>query len=144
MNEVSKINQYPIGGKSFDGQWYDVYNTTITNDENYSAGQVKTYNISSFLPDNINDYEVYFSGFVRTSTISGQGADLRIKSSYNSSDFYNVICAINTRTNSSRTIAGGISLPISKDNQTIIIENAGNASQITLHVEAFRRLGTNE
>lgn len=144
MNEVSKINQYPIGGKSFDGQWYDVYNTNITQSENYSARQIKSYDISSFLPDNTNDYEVYISGFIRTSTVSGQDGDLRIKSSYNSSDFYNVLCAINTRTNSFRTNAGGISIPISKDNQTITIENAGNASQITLHIEAYRRLGTNE
>lgn len=139
MNEVENINEYPIGGKSFDGQWTRLENNIVSG-ENYSANQSKTYDISSLLPDNLYDYEVYFSGTIDTGSTSGNRGDLFVRTG----TINNNLCEIVTRTNSTRQTNGGAFYPISKNDQTITVTNAGQASKLWVRTEAYRRLGTNE
>ena len=142
MNKIENINEYPIGGRSFDGKWTRIEpSTEIINAVSFSAGQSKTYDISSFIASSASNSDIlcYFSIWVRTGTTSGNYSDVGIASS----GFFIKPASIRTRTSNYMYCSGGAYLPFKAGDRTLTISNQQQASTITCHFESYKRLGTN-
>lgn len=66
--------------EDIDGHW-TLKNQTFLSSESISAGDYKTYSLSSYLPDDNNVYEVIMTGSVESKTASGNYANISIQSS---------------------------------------------------------------
>lgn len=92
-NSLDELNN------SIDGQWIKSENFIITSDTAMSAGQVRTYDLSSYLPNDGNIYEILGS---TTGKTSSSIIDIGIGSAF-TLNIYRV-CSYTTSSNSSSFI----------------------------------------
>ena len=144
----TSTSKIPIGGDNFDGQW-DSHSMTILSNGTLSGETFKSYSLSSYLPDDNYDYEVYFSGSTNSTASSGKTCQLTIFSgtvtSNNGCGYRLNRCTART---SSTVRAGGCAIiPIySNDrNVTIYTQDSSTNNQGTyFYAKGFRRIGKND
>ena len=147
-NIIKNINNYPIGGDNFDGQWV-LLDTTLASNVTYAKTSKTTYPLSSYLPNDGYDYMVAFSGWGRTPSGSG-GCTLRLMSgtqTYDSTLKYGCRWQMTEyHSESSYASSGNLMIPIFASDRNITLANtASNATgNCGLYAMAYRRLGTNE
>ena len=145
---IGTKTRIPIGGDNFDGQW-DSHSVTILSNSTLSGETFKSYPLSSYLPDDNYDYEVYFSGVTSSTSSSGNTCQLTIFSgtvtSNNGCGYRLNRCT--ARTNATVSAGGCAIIPIySNDrNVTIYTQDASTNNQnIYFHARGFRRIGKND
>lgn len=74
---ISKLNDYPIGGDTFNGSW-TITNTAVINGVSYTGGNTYNVSISNYLPDNTNYYEICCTGSGISGTALGNTLNLNI------------------------------------------------------------------
>lgn len=123
-----------------DGQWV-AKQVILANAISCSSTDV-TYDLSSYLPNDNENYEVMFIGYVQTTATSGKFADLTIKSSIISNVYMGLA---RTRTASTVDSQGSAIVPIGVDRSITIQGNSsGNLGGThSLTAIGYRRLGTN-
>ena len=110
---------YTIGGDNYYGQWILPIKSDNIFTDTFGGNVSKTYDISSWLPDDNYDYDIQISGYVRTGSTSGYGASVDIIT-----DNGNLkIASENTRSSSNHIGAGGGILRIPADNRIITVKN---------------------
>ena len=115
----NKGTTYTIGGDNYYGQWILPIKSDYIFTGTFGGNVSKTYDISSWLPDDNYDYDIQISGYVRTGSTSGNGASVDIIT-----DNGNLkIARENTRSSSNHTGAGGGILRIPADNRIITVKN---------------------
>ena len=115
----NKGTTYTIGGDNYYGQWILPIKSDNIFTDTFGGNVSKTYDISSWLPDDNYDYDIQISGYVRTGSTSGYGASIDIIT-----DNGNLkIDRENTRSSSNHIGAGGGILRIPADNRTITVKN---------------------
>lgn len=73
---ISNINDIPIGGKQFDGEW-ELSQVALASAGTLAAGASATYDISSYIPNDGYDYECLFSYYAETNGTAGDILQLR-------------------------------------------------------------------
>lgn len=137
-NGMDYKKYYPIGGDVFDGQWQNS-SVQLLSSVSVASGGHKDVSIASYLNDTSHNYEVYVTGWGPTGSTSGNSC--RIKAT--SGNDYFMYGGL-TRTASTRVYGGTARLEVRPDNQTIRIENSGNAAAtVTAYVRGKRRMGAN-
>ena len=115
----NKGTTYTIGGDNYYGQWILPIKSDNIFTDTFGGNASKTYDISSWLPDDNYDYDIQISGYVRTGSTSGYGASVDIIT-----DNGNLkIARENTRSSSNHIGAGGGILRIPADNRIITVKN---------------------
>ena len=115
----NKGTTYTIGGDNYYGQWILPIKSDNIFTDTFGGNASKTYDISSWLPDDNYDYDIQISGYVRTGSTSGYGASIDIIT-----DNGNLkIARENTRSSSNHIGAGGGILRIPADNRIITVKN---------------------
>lgn len=135
----NKGTTYTIGGDNYYGQWILPIKSDNIFTDTFGGNASKTYDISSWLPDDNYDYDIQISGYVRTGSTSGYGASVDIITDTGTLK----IGHANTRSSSNHIGAGGGILRIPADNRTITAKNY--ASQTTgtcgASISMIRRVG---
>lgn len=124
-----------------DGGWVDS-NLTIASSVNApSSGTPLEYDLSNYLPIDGNNYEVILTGAVTTGTTSGNTVLLRVYS--NILNNYQTITTAQTRSSSSVSGGGTLTLPVGLDKKIYVSSYSGNTGTFSLFARGYRRLGTN-
>lgn len=132
----------PIGSKSLQGQWVSS-SSDLASGISCAKNAIKTYDLSSYLPNDGYDYEVLVSVCGRTGTSSGNTAGLRI--SNDSECSYNIqVTAAITRASNFMYYGGNAKIRIDSTRK-LYLKNTGSATatNITVHVSAYRKTTTN-
>lgn len=135
----NKGTTYTIGGDNYYGQWVLPLKSDYIFTDTFGGNASKTYDISSWLPDDNYDYDVQISGYVRTGSTSGYGASVDIITDTGTLK----ISRQNTRSSSNHTGAGGGILRIPADNRTITVKNYDTHTTGTCgaSISMIRRVG---
>lgn len=149
---VSKIDigtSLPIGGDNFDGQWVYSYLVLVDNNVTLSAEGLRTFDLSSYLPDDGYDYEVLFSGSMWTGSTSGNAIGATIapgtETSYSDEKFLR-LGRCNTRSASTHGIYYHGMIPISATDRAVTFCNhdgSGKSGTWYFQARAYRRIGKN-
>lgn len=132
-----------IGGDQFDGQWVrsslEVYNGSI------NASDTKTIDLSEWLPDITNRYEIILQLQANSGTTSGNLITLQLTSQQSGSSYMADFGGVN-RSSSYEMVGGMANLVINANNPYFRIANTGNATVtgIVVYVLYYRVLGWNE
>ena len=138
----------PIGGEGFDGEWHTTKPyTTVFSGATIAGNGSKSSEVSNYLPDNDNVYEVLVSGYVRTGNSSGNAANVWVRSDFQGSAQCIVgYCVTRTSSNYADAKSGTI---LCKQNSsgkmTIYTTNTASATTGNCGVllGGYRRIGTN-
>ena len=156
LSNLSQTGQAVIDGKAdtdlsnltstastnFDGEIISNTHEIISSSTTINAGVVKTYSLSSYLPNDNNIYEVYYSVDGNTGTTSGNMASIACYSSLIGNTNY--AAKARTRTSNSVTWAASGVIPIGTD-RNIYLKNYDDAVTVGhFRVFAYRRIGTNQ
>ena len=125
---ISKINinnkDIEFGGYNFDDKWIYKYYNILGSAFQIATGDTKTFDLSSYLPNDGYDYEVKFDAMARTGTTNGNQVDIRLYSGSSTSGSYMSarMGRVVTRTASDRQTGGCCILVIkSSDKKNIVI-----------------------
>ena len=124
-----------------DGGWVDLNLTIASSVTAPSSGTPLEYDLSSYLPTDDNNYEVILTGVVTTGTTSGNTVSLRVYS--NILNNYQTITTAQTRSSSSVSGGGTLTLPVGLDKKIYVSSYSGNSGTFSLLARGYRRLGTN-
>ena len=140
---VDKIKQ--IGGKNFDAQFIQKVTTALSN-QSLAKSATTVINLSSYLPDNIYDYEVTFMIVANTGATSGNYNRIYAYAGTGTGGFGLRVGLARTRSSSTEHFTNSGCLPIKATDQCLTIYNAGNATTTGLNVylKGYRRIGKNE
>ena len=134
-------NLTATGQKVIDGQWVNSYSELFSG--SWAALGDKTFDLSTYLPDDNYMYDVVVSLSVSSGSTSGNALYLSIYSSALGYDNHAInIAGINTRTSSSMVNYGYGLIPIGTDRKLYGV-NAGTAGTVVFSVSGYRRVGTN-
>lgn len=123
-----------------DGKWQTVADPYIVFEKiSFSANQTRTYDLSSYLPNDNNVYEVLFFCFGNTGTTSGNNILIWLQSSICPKT---VIICNQTRTASAVIAQGSLSIPIGQDRILTVssANQAGTCTNVGLHVKCIRKV----
>lgn len=145
FSRTDGTNTYKILDESdntkFDGQWVKS-NLAIASQATAPNTTAIEYDLSSYLPNDNYDYEVFFSGNSYSAPTSGSEVALILGSSALSNYIY--VCRGRTTSNVGITVAGSVIIPIPVSNRKIIVTpHANNSGTFTLNALGYRRIGTN-
>ena len=124
-----------------DGGWVDLDLTLASSVTAPSSGTPLEYDLSNYLPIDGNNYEVTLTGSVTTGTTSGNMVSLRVYS--NILNNYQTITTAQTRSSSSVSGGGTLTLPVGLDKKIYVSSYSGNNGTFSLFARGYRRLGTN-
>lgn len=140
-NGMAYIKRLPVGGDNFDGQFKD--GATLGTGISLAQNASRTFDISSYIPNDGCAYEASFKLQGSTGTTSGNSIQLRLGTS-SSSGSNPRACSVITRTNSSMSIGGMAYVIIPANTRTLYLFNTGNAAtNINVYLQGFCRLGKN-
>lgn len=135
-----------IGGDNFDGQWVLSYYNQASN-INLGAGATRTFDLSSYLPNDGKNYEILFGCSVNTPTTLNNTSMLAI--SPGSSMLFNIRLAwarVDVA-NRKQQDANNCIIPIDAQDKNITISNyEGNTTSggIYVFLHGYRAIGGNE
>lgn len=141
-NYISNINvkgkQIAIGGNNFDGGWTKKAMQLCTGLSIAASGK-SSYDISSYIPNDGNTYELMVTGWGNTGAASGNSARFKITTN---TDYY---IAGARATNAESMAYGACCIAIiDGTTRTVTLNNTGNAaSTCTCHLRGYRKLGKN-
>ena len=150
--QVNSTN-YPIAGYNFDGEWV-VANVNLKGSiSTISTSTVKTFDLSSILPNDSYDYmiSVIFSG--TTTSTSGNyfcayiasGTQTTVHTSDTNDNLWVRICETRTRTSSTRSAGGTVAIPLKNNARTFSISIGGNTCTVgTIWLSGYKRIGKND
>lgn len=135
--DAGRIAETKANVADIDGRWTTA-NYIIFSGVSFAGQEKKTYDLSAYLPDDGNIYEVNFEGKVITGSSSGDTAYLAISTSLI------INCTIiGTQTTASRTVfaSGSCNLPVGAD-RSVTVRNASAADTATfdLTINAYRKV----
>ena len=135
----NKGTTYTIGGDNYYGQWVLPLKSDNIFTDTFGGNASKTYDISSWLPDDNYDYDIQISGYVRTGSKSGYAASVDIITDTGVLK----IARENTRSSSNHIGAGGGILRIPADNRIITVKNYDTHTTGTCgaSISMIRRVG---
>lgn len=139
----------PIGGDNFDGQWVYSELTLVNNNVTLGANGLRTFDLSSYLPDDDYDYEVLFAGSMWTGSSSGNAVGATIASGTVSSYIEEKFLRMgrcNTRSSSTHGMYYHGMIPIYATDRAVTFCNhdgSGNSGTWYLYAKAYRRIGKN-
>lgn len=138
-NDLSNLQA--SASKNLDGQWV-ASASTIANNVTYPTSTSTEYDISSYLPNDNYNYEVFLTGVASSGSTSGNVVVVRIQTDIlNVEDFY--LCGVITRTNSIMYADGSAIAPVGTARKIIVVSSSGYVGKYTLHLRGYRRVGTN-
>ena len=138
--DLSNLSQ--TGQEVIDGQIVQTTLDIITSTTSINSNETKTYDLSSYLPDDNYTYEVYYSVAGETGATSGNNVDIVVSALLPAT---NRVARARTRSASSVTWCGSGTIPITGANRNISVTNLGSAGSINFfRVLAYRRIGTNQ
>ena len=139
---VSLSNLDATGQKVLDGQWVYSDLTLVNNvtwDNTYTSPHL---DLSNYLPNDGNIYEVMIIGEAATGTTSGQFVSI-----YLSSDLISNVefCSVRTRSTASLQSAGVVVIPVGSGRWVSQYKSTSSNANGTfsLYAKAYRRVGTN-
>ena len=137
---LQKINSCWAGGNNFDGQWVQT-DTTLASYSSLAATTSYNVNLSSYLPNDGEAYEILLRTSMNTSATNGQYSEVYV----NGAGQLLMTVRQNTRTASNHGDSCTVIVPISRGNRTLVIRNgSSNASgSVSIYGYGYRRLGTN-
>ncbi len=135
----NKGTSYTIGGNNYYGQWILPLKSDYIFTGTLGANVSNTYDISTWLPNDGYDYDVQFSGYIRTGASSGNSANVDIENNTGKIK----IDRQNTRSSSNHIGAGGGILRVPADNKIITVTNSGGATtgSCGIDINMIRRVG---
>lgn len=146
-NPLTDTNYWETSSvKNFDGQWVCLTsNMTITSSTTLVKDTTYTYDISSFLPNDEYNYELILSAAGYTGTVSGNTANIYVRSDLNQNAAEGTLIARGmTRTSNTASWGGSINLIVGKQRQVHIINTgSANATNVFVLLNAYRRIGKN-
>ena len=123
--------------QDIDGMWTTA-NYNIFKNVSFSAQENKTYDLSTYLPNDGNIYEVIFDGLVTTGANSGDTAYLILSTSLI------INCTvISTQTTAARTVlaASSLTLPVGADRRVVVKNGSANdTATFRLDINAYRKV----
>ena len=150
-NYISKINtkgqELEIGGKNFDGEW--ICNAfSVCSNITIPAKSEVVYDISSKIPDDGYDYEIFFMLTMKCPATAGQNAIVYVYAGDSSSsyDYYaGAVGITNTRHAVQQEMAQSGFIPIKASRRKLVLQNSYSypASAVYLYIKGYRRLGNN-
>ena len=140
-DNISKIQEYPISGDVFDGD-YVVSGDEIVRETTLNANTTYTYNIAGLIPNDGYTYEVTVSMNGNTPTTKGNFVDVKIDPV---DEIGYLAGRVIARSAESVSASGNVTLKIKPDKQNITIYNQGSkVSYFSMHIDRYKRLGTND
>ncbi len=124
-----------------DGGWVDSDLTIASSVNAPSSGTPLEYDLSNYLPIDGNNYEVILVGAVYTGATSGNTVSLRVYS--NILNNYQIITTAQTRSSSSVSGGGTLTLPVGLDKKIYVSSYSSNTGTFSLFARGYKRLGTN-
>ncbi len=121
-----------------DGKWTS-NGTSIFENLSFAANQERTYDLSQYLPDDNNVYEVLFFCYGRTGTASGNTISMWLGSSVCPNT---VICSNQTRTTSYMYASNSLTIPIGQDRvlKVSALNQIGTATNVGLQMKVYRKV----
>lgn len=128
--------------KSIDGQWI-LSHAFLANTVSWT-GTGTTYSLSSYLPNDGNDYEVIFGAYASTAAKSGKFIAVALKTDIINNDNVS-ICQTRARSNAGVDCRGSIVLPVGTGRTVTQYSTSSSNAEgtYTLEVYGYRRIGTN-
>lgn len=141
-NYISKINtkdgNIAIGGNNFDGSWVKK-NLAICTSTSIANGGSASYNISSYLPNDNDTYEVMVCGWGETGTTSNKSVRFKI-----TSDTDNYIAGVRATNGATMPCGGSCIIFLKGSTNTITINNSGSQTgTFTCYFRGYRKVGAN-
>lgn len=131
--------------KNFDGQWVHSKSYLISSTTSLDAQTSRSFDLSSYLPNDNYQYEVIVSVTGTTSTTSGQTFNTWFKSDIFTNTYSFVGTRVTTRTASSMTSGATVAIPVGTGRSIAIYNGSSAAGSITeLWLSGYRRIGTNQ
>lgn len=131
-----------IGGNVLGGQW-NVIDVQIASSVSLNNSNIKSYDISEYLPDDDYEYEVLVTGWANTGSTSGNGVTLRVGTSSTANQNLAIGKQL-TRTSSTMMVGGSIKIKVGTARTIYLANTQGTANaSCNLMLSAYRRLGTN-
>lgn len=136
-----------IGGKNFDGDYSNCWDTVCSN-VTIAAGKQIVYDISSYLPDDGYDYELYFMIAFKCTAKAGTSAIVYLYSGDSISD-YDYYCGAPVVAATTHSIAQEsvhcAFLPVKASRRKVVLYNSYtyDAQGVCLYLRGYRRLGNN-
>lgn len=124
---------------NFDGQWVSSQ-YTIASSVSVNGSTSLEYSLSSYLPNDSYDYEVFFDGYAATGNASGNSCPLVISLD---NSVGGAICRVVTRANAISDTAGCAIFPVGTSRKIYVARGTNYNGNITLRAMAYRRIGTN-
>lgn len=121
-----------------DGNWVGKY-LQVTIDDTFKPGQLKTYDLSNYLPQDNNIYEVLIDGRVQTTANAGDTAHLDCKTTL--MPYYCAIIGVSTPAARFAIGQGSSIIPIGADRQ-LVIRNSSAQDNATFRIRlhGYRRI----
>lgn len=120
-----------------DGQWVSNYQAIASNI--YLQGTTYlTYDLSPYLPNDENLYEILLSGRAVTANLSGAYTPLLVKTNFLNGTVY--ICSCRTRATGNVNSAGSTIIPIGADRQIDVVRTAEYEGNFYLNLIAYRKV----
>lgn len=151
-NYISKINtkgqELEIGGKNFDGEWV-LKTSSICTGVTLAGGAQTAYDISSYLPNDGYDYELYLMVTMRCPATAGQSASIYLYSGDSTSNYDYSVGAVGitiSRHAVYQEMAQSAFVPVKANRKKIVIYNGHsyNASSVNIYTKGYRRIGKND
>jgi len=141
-NNISRIQEYSISGDVFDGDYVPV-RTEIVKDTTLNATATYTYSLEGIIPSDGYIYEVKVSMHGNTPAKKGNTVDVII-ATVDGVGYY--AGRITARSADAVSTSGNVTLKIEPDNQNITVYNQGSnkVNYFCLHIDGYKRLGTND
>ncbi len=136
-SRITQLEDNKADASDIDGQWV-VNNKIIANDVSLNGSTVISLDISSYLPNDTNIYEVLISGVGTSAATSGQVCICFIQS-----DLVNLnVCIFRDvpRTNSLIYTGGNAIIPVGTGRRILIIRNSTYHGTVTLTAVAYRKV----
>lgn len=135
--DLALSNLNTEGKAIIDGEWTFKYKT-VAEEVSIKGTSNITYNLTSYLPNDSNPYEVIIEGLVDTGTTSGDYAPLYL---YTDLLPYSItICRARTRTSSAMNASGACTIIVGKDRKLIIRRSSSWAGIFNMYLHAYRKV----
>ncbi len=139
----TSLTNINISCQPIDGQWIN-YSTSLVTNVSWAGGTTRTFDLSSYLPNDGHIYEILVCAAIQTGASTGNFAGLSAYSSVvGSSEVAIPICRTCTRTSSIMVTSGSITIPIGTDRILYGANVHSSAITASLWIAGYRRVGTN-
>ncbi len=120
-----------------DGEWVSTHQAFASNID-LNGSSYLSYDLSPYLPNDENMYEIILSGRSVTSNTIGAYAPLLVRTSFLSGTVY--VCSCRARTAANVNGAGTVTIPIGADKQLSVVRTADYDGSFYLTLAGYRKV----